>query len=39
MGISGALYVSEFLGAIILFLGFVRATTPIEDEKDPQGNQ
>jgi len=29
-GIPGALYISELLGAIILFLGFLRATTPIE---------
>jgi len=28
-GIPGALYISELLGAIILFLGFLRATTPI----------
>ena len=39
MGISGALYVSEFLGAIFLFLGFLRATTPIEDKEDPQIEQ
>lgn len=35
MGITGALYISEFLGAILIFIGFVRATTPIEgDGKD-----
>lgn len=28
-GIPGALYISELLGAIILFIGFLRATTPI----------
>jgi len=33
MGFSGALYVTEFLGAILIFIGFVRATTPI-DEND-----
>ena len=31
MGFSGALYISEFLGAILIFVGFVRATTPIDD--------
>jgi hypothetical protein len=30
MGISGALYISEFLGAVLIFLGFLRAITPIE---------
>ncbi len=29
-GIPGALYLSELLGAILLFLGFLRATTPKE---------
>jgi len=31
MGFSGALYISEFLGAILIFIGFIRATTPIEE--------
>lgn len=31
MGFSGTLYISEFLGAILIFVGFVRATTPIEE--------
>ena len=31
MGFSGVLYISEFLGAILIFVGFVRATTPIEE--------
>ncbi|MBE0699364.1 MAG: hypothetical protein IH586_20765 [Anaerolineaceae bacterium] len=31
-GISGALYLSELFGAIILFLGFLRATTPIKEK-------
>ena len=35
MGISGALYISEFLGAILMFVGFMRAITPIE-EQEPQ---
>jgi hypothetical protein len=31
MGFSGALYITEFLGAILIFVGFVRATTPIDE--------
>jgi hypothetical protein len=31
MGLSGALYVSELLGAVLMFIGFVRAITPIGD--------
>jgi hypothetical protein len=30
LGISGALYISELLGAILLFLGFLRATSPMQ---------
>ena len=33
MGISGALYLSELLGAILLFIGFLRATTPMQEKK------
>jgi len=29
-GFSGALYVSELLGAIIMFIGFLRAITPMK---------
>jgi hypothetical protein len=29
-GLSGVLYLSELLGAIILFIGFLRATTPMK---------
>jgi hypothetical protein len=29
MGVPAALYIGEFLGAVLLFAGFVRATTPI----------
>jgi hypothetical protein len=29
-GIPGALYITELLGAIILFVGFLRATTPMK---------
>jgi hypothetical protein len=31
MGLSGALYVSELLGAILMFIGFIRAITPMSD--------
>ncbi|NOZ28909.1 MAG: hypothetical protein GXP39_12780 [Chloroflexi bacterium] len=29
LGISGALYVSELLGAVLMFIGFLRAITPM----------
>lgn len=29
-GFSGALYVSEFLGAVLIFIGYLRAITPME---------
>jgi hypothetical protein len=29
MGLPGALYISELLGAILLFVGFLRAITPM----------
>ncbi len=38
MGIPGALYISELLGAVILFLGFLRAVTPLgngEEDTEP----
>ncbi len=28
-GISGALYISELIGAVLMFIGFLRATTPM----------
>jgi len=34
MGISGALYISEFLGAVLMFIGFIRATSPIGDTEE-----
>ena len=34
-GIPGTLYIGELLGAILIFLGFWRATTPMK-EKEPQ---
>ena len=30
-GIGQALYLSEFVGAVLMFLGFLRATTPMKD--------
>ncbi len=30
IGIPGALYISELLGAILLFIGFLRSTTPMK---------
>jgi 4-hydroxybenzoate polyprenyltransferase len=34
-GIPGALYIGELLGAILIFIGFWRATTPMA-EREPQ---
>jgi len=28
-GLAGALYVAELLGAVLMFIGFIRATTPM----------
>jgi hypothetical protein len=33
MGLPGALYLSELLGAVLMFAGFVRATTPMIAEQ------
>lgn len=41
MGITGALYLSELLGVTLIFLGFLRATTPIKaqlPEATPQAD-
>ena len=38
MGISGALYISELLGAVILFIGFQRAITPLRED-DLEGSR
>jgi hypothetical protein len=35
LGLSGTLYLSEMLGAILLFAGFMRATTPMKAEEPP----
>jgi hypothetical protein len=31
-GIPGALYIGELVGAVLMFAGFIRATTPIENQ-------
>jgi hypothetical protein len=36
MGLPGALYISELSGAILLFIGFLRATTPMKKEQAGQ---
>jgi len=36
-GIPGVLYVSELLGAVLMLLGFIRATTPIERSRKGDG--
>jgi hypothetical protein len=33
MGVPGALYISELLGAILLFIGFMRAITPMKRDQ------
>jgi hypothetical protein len=33
MGLPGALYVSELLGAVLMFIGFIRAITPMHSAK------
>ncbi len=38
-GLGGALYISELLGAILMFIGFLRAITPMKapsQQPDPQ---
>jgi len=34
MGVPAALYIGELVGAILMFIGFLRATTPIEAKAD-----
>ncbi len=36
LGIPGALYISELLGIILLFAGFLRATTPMKNESQEE---
>ena len=33
MGLPGALYITELLGAILLFIGFLRAIKPIDNDE------
>ena len=35
-GIGGALYLSEFLGAVLMFIGFMRAVTPMKESDSTQ---
>jgi hypothetical protein len=32
VGVGGALYVCEFLGAVLIFVGYMRAITPMKDD-------
>jgi hypothetical protein len=34
MGVPAALYIGELIGAVLMFIGFRRATTPM-GEKEP----
>jgi len=36
MGIAGALYLTEFLGVLLMFAGFIRATTPMKGSERPR---
>ena len=36
MGIPSALYIGEFIGAILMFIGFWRATTPMKEAVKPK---
>jgi hypothetical protein len=36
MGIAGALYLTEFLGVLLMFAGFIRATTPMKGSERPE---
>ena len=35
-GIPGALYIGELVGAVLMFLGFLRATTPMAEQTEPE---
>jgi len=37
LGFSGALYISELLGAVIMFVGFIRAITPMDKTESGTG--
>jgi len=32
-GVPGALYIGELFGAVLMFIGFIRATTPMKEEQ------
>jgi hypothetical protein len=36
MGVAGALYLTEFLGVLVMFAGFIRATTPMKGSELPK---
>ena len=36
VGLSGALYVSELLGVVLIFIGYIRAITPMGGTQSPQ---
>jgi hypothetical protein len=39
MGIPAALYIGELIGALLMFIGFIRATTPMTSEARVQASQ
>lgn len=39
MGLPAALYAGELLGAILMFIGFIRATTPMTEQRPKVGAQ
>jgi hypothetical protein len=39
MGVPAALYVGELVGAVLMFIGFRRATTPMEEDKPVKATQ
>jgi hypothetical protein len=39
MGIPNALYLGELLGALLMFAGFIRATTPIGEQSERAGQR
>jgi hypothetical protein len=39
LGIRGTLYLSELLGAVLMFIGFIRATTPMKGAAAPQAGR
>ena len=32
LGLGGYLYVSELIGAVLMFIGFIRATSPMKEK-------